>query len=67
METRTLIPAKNWNDYHDFPNTNELENYVFNQKDNGFYEFNVVKKLGKLVLIDEAAFFKWMKKELVIE
>ena len=64
METRTLIPLLRWNDYHDYPSLNELEHYVFNQKDIGLDQFNVVKKLGKLVLIDEASFFEWMEKEL---
>ncbi|MFT4059798.1 MAG: hypothetical protein QM652_09635 [Legionella sp.] len=57
---RKFIPVPNWNDHHDWPRIGGLRNLIFNRKTNGFDQFGVVKKVGKRVLIDEAAFFAWV-------
>lgn len=54
------IPASNWNNYHDWPRNGGLRHLIFHRKTNGFDQFHVVKKVGKRVLIDEAAFFAWI-------
>lgn len=52
------IPVPNWNNHHEWPRIGGLRNLIFNKDKNGFDK--VVKKVGKRVLIDEAAFFEWV-------
>lgn len=52
------IPVPNWNNHHEWPPIGGLRNLIFNKEKNGFS--SVVKKVGKRVLIDEAAFFEWV-------
>jgi len=52
------IPVTVWNEHHDWPPIGGLRNLIFNKNKNGFA--TVVKKVGKRVLIDEAAFFEWI-------
>ena len=54
------IPVPNWEKHHDWPRIGGLRNLIFNRQSNGFDKFGVVKKIGKRVLIDEAAFFEWV-------
>ena len=54
-----MIPATKWSDYHPWPTIGGLRHLIFNAKENGFAR--VVKRAGRRVLIDEAAFFKWME------
>ncbi|QBR85392.1 hypothetical protein E3983_10245 [Legionella israelensis] len=56
-ETR-YIPVPRWDKYHDWPTISALRNLIFNKKTNGLEK--VVIKVGKRVLIDEAAFFDWV-------
>lgn len=55
------IPVPNWEKYHDWPRIGGLRNLIFNKHKNGFDK--VVKKVGKRVLIDEAAFFEWVEQQ----
>ena len=52
------IPVPNWEHHHEWPRISGLRNLIFNKDKNGFAK--VVKKVGKRVLIDEAAFFDWV-------
>lgn len=52
------IPVPNWEKYHDWPRIGGLRHLIFNKHSNGFDK--VVIKVGKRVLIDEAAFFDWV-------
>ena len=54
------IPVPNWEKHHEWPRIGGLRNLIFNRQTNGFDKFGVVKKIGKRVLIDEAAFFEWV-------
>lgn len=54
------IPVPHWEKHHEWPPIGGLRNLIFNRHKNGFDEFGVVKKIGKRVLIDEAAFFEWI-------
>ena len=58
MKSTRLIPVPNWEKYHEWPRLGGLRNLIFNKHKNGFH--TVVKKVGKRVLIDEAAFFAWV-------
>ncbi len=58
-ETR-LIPLSHWDQHHPWPTPAALRFYVFNQETNGFRKFGVVKRIGRRILIDEAAFFRWV-------
>lgn len=54
------IPVPNWEKHHDWPKIGGLRNLIFNGKTNGFDQFNVIKRVGRRVLINEAAFFEWV-------
>ncbi len=58
MTTR-LIALTDWNDYHSWPPQGGLRHLVFNANKNGFNQ--AVRRIGRRVLIDEAAFFDWVK------
>jgi hypothetical protein len=60
MKTR-YITVPNWNKHHEYPSVGGLRNLIFNKDKNGFHK--VIKKIGKRVLIDEAAFFEWVANE----
>jgi hypothetical protein len=49
-----LIPLTQWNEHHPWPPVGGLRHLVFNASDNGFDA--VVRRCGRRVLIDEAAF-----------
>jgi hypothetical protein len=58
---RKFIPVPSWNDHHEWPRHGGLRHLIFNRKTNGLDQFGVIKKVGKRVLIDEAAFFAWIE------
>ncbi len=53
-----LIPLTNWNQHHAWPPIGGLRHLVFFESTNGFHK--VVRRVGRRVLIDEAAFFAWV-------
>lgn len=55
---RKLIPLSKWNETHSYPPTGTLRHLVFNCETNGFDR--CVRRLGRRILIDEAAFFEWI-------
>jgi hypothetical protein len=57
-KSTTLIPVNKWPERHPWPPIGGLRHLIFNAKVNGFDK--VVKRAGRRVLIDEAAFFAWM-------
>lgn len=59
LSTTRYIPVPNWEEYHSWPKVGGLRNLIFNRHINGFDK--VIKKVGKRVLIDEAAFFNWIE------
>ncbi len=54
-----LIPVTEWNNHHSWPPPGGLRWLVFNEQLNGFDR--VVLRVGRRVLIDEAAFFEWAR------
>jgi len=56
-----LIPVPQWNQYHQWPTQSGLRNLIFHAKTNGFNK--VIRRIGRRVLIDEAAFFSWVQSQ----
>lgn len=56
-----LIPVPDWNNHHTWPPAGGLRHLIFNAEKNGFDQ--VVRRVGRRVLIDEAAFFAWVEKQ----
>lgn len=56
-----LIPVPEWNSHHPWPPIGGLRYLIFNAEANGFDQ--VVRRVGRRVLIDEAAFFAWVEKQ----
>ena len=55
-----LIPISEWSKYHVWPTVPAMRSYAYEQKTNGMEKHRVVKRVGRRVLIDEAAFFRWV-------
>lgn len=60
MTERKLIPVTKWNQFHMWPTEAALRYYIFNAEFNDFDK--VIKRIGRRILIDEAAFFEWVEK-----
>ena len=56
-----IIPVPDWNKHHDWPPVGGLRHLIFNAKDNGFD--SVIRRVGRRVLLDETAFFEWVKNQ----
>ena len=59
--TPHLIPLTKWNQHHEWPPTAGLRHLVFHAATNGFD--TVIRRVGKRILLDEAAFFAWVEKQ----
>jgi len=55
-----LIPVNRWCDYHPWPPIGGLRYLISRAVQNGFE--TVIRRCGRRVLIDEAAFFDWVAK-----
>ncbi len=55
--TTQLIPVSHWNERHPWPPAGGLRHLIFFADTNGFNK--VIRRIGRRVLIDEAAFFDW--------
>jgi len=55
-----LIPLAEWPKHHPWPTAPALRFYHYNGRLNGFEAHGVVKRIGRRILIDEAAFFRWV-------
>jgi hypothetical protein len=56
-----LIPVPEWNQHHSWPPQGGLRHLIFNQKSNGFDK--AFKRVGRRVLVDEAAFFECVESQ----
>lgn len=56
-----LIPVKDWGNSHPWPPAGGLRHLIFFAETNGFNK--VIKRVGRRVLIDEAAFFLWVNQK----
>lgn len=55
-----FIPVSDWEKHHVWPSTSSMRHLVYDRTTNGFDEHGVVKRVGRRVLIDEAAFQRWV-------
>ena len=53
-----FIPVTDWNQRHAWPPIGGLRHLIFHAASNGFDK--VIRRVGRRVLIDEAAFFAWV-------
>jgi len=58
MSQAKLITVTDWGKYHSWPPIGGLRHLIFHEKSNGFDK--VIRRVGRRVLIDEQAFFKWV-------
>jgi len=56
-----LIPVTQWNEHHQWPPIGGLRHLIFHEQSNGFSK--VLRRCGRRVLIDEAAFFQWVEEQ----
>ena len=62
QENKTrLIPVPRWNDHHPWPPQGGLRHLIFHKESNGFGA--CVRRVGRRLLIDEAAFFEWVEQQ----
>jgi hypothetical protein len=60
-ELRRYIPVAKWGQYHPWPSVGGLRYLIFNGRINGFDA--CVVRIGRKILIDESAFFDWIRKQ----
>ena len=58
---RKIIPLTDWNKYHSYPPIGGLRHLVFHANTNGFDK--CIRRIGRRVLIDEAAYFQWVDEQ----
>jgi hypothetical protein len=56
-----LIPVPEWNQHHSWPPQGGLRHLIFHEKTNGFSK--AFKRVGRRVLVDEAAFFACVERQ----
>lgn len=56
-----FIPASDWSKHHAWPPIGGLRHLIFNAKTNGFDQ--VIRRVGRRVLVDESAFFQWVENQ----
>ncbi len=56
-----LIPVPSWSKHHPWPSAHGLRYLIFRASSNGFDA--VIRRVGRRVLIDEAAFFVWIEQQ----
>jgi hypothetical protein len=56
-----LIAVTDWARHHPWPPLGGLRHLIFHAKSNGFSK--CVCRVGRRVLIDEAAFFDWVREQ----
>ena len=54
-----FIKASEWSKYHSWPPIGGLRHLILHAETNGFKI--CITRVGRSVLIDETAFFKWLK------
>jgi hypothetical protein len=56
-----LLTVQQWTKQHPWPPLGGLRHLIFSAKSNGFHA--VIRRVGRRVLIDEAAFFAWVAQQ----
>jgi len=60
-QTPRLIPIPGWPKHHEYPSPSQIR-WMLYKNINGFRDECAVQ-IGRRVLIDEAAFFRWVNKQ----
>jgi hypothetical protein len=60
-KTTRLLTVTGWAKEHSWPPEGGLRHLIFFARTNGFDK--VIRRIGRRVLIDEAAFFQWAEKQ----
>lgn len=58
MPDTRLLTVQQWTEVHPWPPAGGLRHLIFYAESNGFHA--VIRRVGRRVLIDEAAFFAWI-------
>jgi hypothetical protein len=58
---RRLIPASKWHQHHPWPTQAALRDLILKAGRNGLA--SAIRRVGRRVLIDEAAFFAWVESQ----
>lgn len=58
MAVKNYLTVRQWVNEHPWPPIGGLRHLIFNAQTNGFNK--VIRRVGRRVLIDEAAFFDWV-------
>jgi len=56
-----LITVSDWSKHHSWPTVRGMRNYLAKREQNGMMQAGVVRRVGRRILIDEAAFFRWVE------
>ena len=56
-----FITVSDWPNHHPWPPNGGLRHLIFNAQTNGFDK--VIRRVGRRILIDETAFFKWVEEQ----
>jgi hypothetical protein len=59
ISSTRLLTVKQWTETHAWPPLGGLRHLIFFSKSNGFDA--VIRRVGRRVLIDETAFFDWVR------
>lgn len=59
--SRRLLTVSQWNQFYPWPTPAGLRHLIFYAKTNGFHQ--VMRRVGRRVLIDEAEFFRWLDEQ----
>lgn len=61
LENPTLIPLSEWDKHQKWPTTTAMRQKVYHESRNGMKEHGVVLRVGRRVLINLDAYFRWVK------
>lgn len=56
-----ILPVTQWSRHHDWPTLPGLRWMIFNRERNGLAASGALRRVGRRVLIEEAAFFRWVR------
>ena len=65
MKQTKYIPIPDWNKHHPWPTAVGLRNLIYHKDQNNFAK--VIKRVGRRILIDEAAFFQWVEEQSSVD
>lgn len=61
IKNTRYIPLAEWDQYHPWPTPGAFRQYRYKSGVNGMDKLGVIVKVGRKLLVDEQAFFRWVK------